>query len=223
MTNKSIGKRLVSKVLVPATKKYLLKDRDVRFIGMDLHVPSGVFHPSLFFSTKTMCQVLSTIQIGNKNICEIGCGSGAISIKAAQLGGTVTCGDVNPLAVVTASKNAERNQVNITVVKSDLFENIPAIKFDIILTNPPFYPKDPVNMEERAWYAGKNHDFFYQFFHQSSQFLNSGGTIYMVLSHECNLKLIDKIAGQHSFQGNVIHVRRNLLEKSFVLAYTIHQ
>src|SRR5687767_8536082 len=154
MMKRSLTKRLVSKVLVPATKKYLEKDREVKFMNMKLYVPSGVFHPSLFFSTKTMCQFLADLDLKNKQVLEVGCGSGAISIYAAKLGAQVVCCDINPLAVKTTQQNAEKNLVNIPVIESDLFASIPEKKFDIILNNPPYYPKDPTNPEEKAWYAG---------------------------------------------------------------------
>jgi release factor glutamine methyltransferase len=220
---KGITKRLVSKVLVPATKKYLQKDRDVKFMNMLLHIPSGVFHPSLFFSTKTMCRFLSTLDLKDKKILEIGCGSGAISIHAAKQNAAVYCCDINPLAVETTRKNAQKNSVNLSVVESDLFGSVTETTFDVILNNPPYYPKDPVNMEERAWYAGKNLEYFKKFFSQCAGYLNSQGIIYMVLSDDCDLNLIDQIAGENSFAGKVVNSRPNLLEKSFIIGYTIRQ
>jgi len=221
MVKRSLAKRLVSKVLVPVTKKYLERDREVKFMNMFLHVPSGVFHPSLFFSTKTMCQFLSSIDLTNKNILEIGCGSGAISIYVAKRKGIVYCCDINPLAVKTTTKNAERNGVNVSVVESDLFASIPDKKFDIILNNPPYYPKDPTNPEETAWYAGRNLEYFQHFFQQSLNFINPEGVIYMVLSDDCDLRRIDKIANKNGFTGKMIHTRQNLLEKTFVIAYSL--
>jgi release factor glutamine methyltransferase len=223
MVKKSFTKRLVSKVLVPVTKKYLEKDRDSKFLNMDLHIPKGVFHPSFFLSTKTMCRFLSTIDISEKKIMEIGCGSGAISIHAAKLGATVFCSDINPLAVKTTQQNAERNGVIFSVIESDLFKAIPEKNFDIILNNPPYYPKDPANLQERAWYAGSNLEYFKKFFNQSSDFLKNQGIIYMVLSNDCDLRQIDKIAAENSFTGKLVYQRPNLLEKSFVMSYHFHQ
>jgi release factor glutamine methyltransferase len=220
---KGIAKRLVSKILVPATKKYLEKDREVKFMNMHLHVPSGVFHPSLFFSTKTMCQFLSTLNLKNKQVIEIGCGSGALSIYAAKLGAQVFCCDINPLAVTTTQQNAQKNQVSITVIESDLFELVPDKKFDLILNNPPYYPKDPTSQEEKAWYAGKNLEYFKRFFQQSLNCINPGGIIYMVLSDDCDLGRIDQFTNKNGFTGKMVYSHRNLLEKTFVMAYSIRQ
>lgn len=223
MAKKGFAKRLVSKVLVPATKKYLEKDREVKFMNMHLHVPSGVFHPSLFFSTKTMCQFLCTLDLKNKQVLEMGCGSGAISIYAAQRNGIVCCCDINPLAVKTTNENAKKNQVNISIVESDLFASIPEKKFDIILNNPPYYPKDPTNAEENAWYAGRNLEYFQRFFKQSLNFMNPEGIIYMVLSNDCDLHRIDQLANKNGFRGKMVYIRQNLIEKTFVMAYSFHQ
>lgn len=221
MGKRSLTKRLVSKVLVPATKKYLEKDREVKFMNMNLYIPSGVFHPSLFFSTKTMCQFLSTLDLKNKYVLEMGCGSGAISIYVAQLGAVVSGCDINPLAVKTTTENAEKNQVNISVVESDLFASIPDQKFDIILNNPPYYPKDPNTQEEKAWYAGRNLEYFQRFFQQSLNFINPKGIIYMVLSDDCDLRRIDQFANKNGFTGKMVYNRRNLMEKTFVIAYSL--
>src|SRR5204863_4429236 len=97
----------------------------------------------------------------------------------AKRGSKVSCCDVNPTAVQATRQNAEKNQVNISVVESDLFSSVNDQKFDIILNNPPYYPKDPSNSEERAWYAGRNLEYFQKFFLQSLNFVKPQGIIYM--------------------------------------------
>jgi release factor glutamine methyltransferase len=223
MKKRSFAKKIVSKFLVPATRNYLKKNRQANFMGLDLQIPAGVFHPSLFFSTKTMCHFLSTLPLEGKKIMEMGCGSGAISIFAAKKNARVFCCDINPLAVKTTLLNAEKNNVSLLVVESDLFNNISEKNFDLILNNPPFYPKDPENMVEHAWYAGKDMEFFKNFFQQSLNHLHPEGAIYMVLSNECDLQRIDQIASNYSFTGKMLNQRSHLLEKSLIRSYTIHR
>ncbi|HIJ99323.1 TPA: methyltransferase [archaeon] len=74
---------------------------------------------------------------GSEKVLDLGTGSGILAIIAASKGCEVTAADINPEAVKYAKKNAERNQVSIEVIESNLFENIPG-DFDIILFNLPY-------------------------------------------------------------------------------------
>lgn len=221
MKKRSLGKRIISKVLVPVTKTYLQKPRSAKLLGMILDVPPGVFHPTLYFSTRSMCRFLGTIDLKDKKLIEIGCGSGAVSIYAAKKEALVFCCDINPLAVSTTQLNALKNDVHITAFTSDLFEGTNEAGFDLIINNPPFYPKDPTNLEDNAWYAGKDHDYFKRFFFQSKKKLKIGGVIYMVLSSDCDLPTIKSIAQGFSFITKVEAIQQHFIEKTFILRFSI--
>jgi release factor glutamine methyltransferase len=219
MKRKSLLKKFISPVLVPATKRYLQKERIATFFGMRLSIPTGVFHPSLFFSTKTMGQWLLQQELNKTELLEIGCGSGAISILAAKQGAKVTCFDINPEAVKTTLKNAEKNRVDLHCFLSDLFTNIEKKKFNLILNNPPYYPKDPATMEENAWYAGKNMEYFEKLFQRSKEYLSPDGQILLVLSDECNTTLINEIAAKEGYDNRIVYSRANFMEKTFIIQY----
>jgi len=75
------------------------------------------------------------------NILDIGTGSGCIALsfanefKKAKVWGL----DISQQAIELAKKNAELNNItNCTFIISDLFENLPNIKFDLIVSNPPY-------------------------------------------------------------------------------------
>lgn len=95
-------------------------------------------------------------------ILEIGCGSGIVSLSAAQASpkNTVLGVDINPKAVACAQANAEANGIrNASFIKSDLFSAISASqKFDFILFNPPYLPTTRAERlktpEENAMYDG---------------------------------------------------------------------
>ncbi|MFA7149877.1 MAG: HemK2/MTQ2 family protein methyltransferase [Candidatus Methanomethylophilaceae archaeon] len=92
------------------------------------------------------------ISVGER-ILEIGCGSGIVSIHCALNGGEVTAVDINPSAVEVTRKNAETNDVRMTVKRSDLFENVEG-RFDTIVFNLPYLPVDDEGMLERSWSGG---------------------------------------------------------------------
>jgi len=76
----------------------------------------GVFHPGLFFSTKLLIEYISEYDLNDKNILELGAGSGLISVYCAKLKANVTASDINPIAVENINQNAKLNSVNIKVV-----------------------------------------------------------------------------------------------------------
>lgn len=80
-------------------------------------------------------------------VLDLGCGSGIVGISAAANPAVVNvlAADINPKAVELAKKNAERNGVagKMNFVHSNLFSSFPARRFDTILFNPPYLPKEP--------------------------------------------------------------------------------
>ena len=72
-------------------------------------------------------------------VLDIGTGSGAISVslKKSRPLWQVTASDLSVDAIKLAQENAKLNQVAISFVQSDVFENISG-SFDIIVSNPPY-------------------------------------------------------------------------------------
>lgn len=88
-----------------------------------------------------------------ERILEIGCGSGVVSIHCAVNGASVTAVDINPSAVELTRNNAEKNNVPVSVMCSDLFENVEG-RFDTIVFNLPYLPVDDEGMLAKAWSGG---------------------------------------------------------------------
>lgn len=222
MKKKNLLKKLFTPFLVPATRSYLSKARNTTFFGLKLAIPKGVFHPGLFFSTKTLWQFLATQTLKNKKILEIGCGSGAISILASKAGANIFCCDINSVAVNSTRFNAHMNKVELRVYQSNLFEKIEESNFDLILNNPPYYPRNPVTIDEHAWYAGKNFEYFEKLFKQTKKHLGKNGTLFLVLSDNCEIGRINLLASNENFEHNVVYTRTVLLEKIYVIQYRVN-
>ncbi len=81
-------------------------------------------------------------------ILDLGTGSGCIAIALAKnlsVDVQITAIDISDDAIEIARQNCIANNVDdkITIVKSDLFENInPDSEFDFIVSNPPYVTKD---------------------------------------------------------------------------------
>lgn len=88
-----------------------------------------------------------------ERVLEIGCGSGIVAIHCARNGCEVVAGDINPLAVDLARRNAGANGVSMEVVETDVYSAIDG-RFDTIVFNLPYLPVDEEGLLARAWSGG---------------------------------------------------------------------
>ena len=80
-----------------------------------------------------------------ENILDLCTGSGCIAIACAQHFpySMVDAGDISADCIEVAEINRERlEQENVAIYQSDLFENIPDKKYDIIVSNPPYVDQE---------------------------------------------------------------------------------
>jgi release factor glutamine methyltransferase len=92
----------------------------------------------------------------NERVLDMGTGCGIQGMIASRMGGAVTSSDINEEALKCASRNAKLNGVDITFVKSDLFEDIEGV-FDLIMFNPPYLPTEPADYKDKlatSWNGG---------------------------------------------------------------------
>lgn len=79
---------------------------------------------------------------GVKNILELCTGSGCLSIMLADAfpNAQVDAVDISPDAMEVARRNVGdyRMQDRITLIESDLYENVPDKLYDLIVSNPPY-------------------------------------------------------------------------------------
>jgi len=112
------------------------------FYGEVFAVQDGVLIPRP--ETEILVEKAETIlkNIDNPKVIEIGTGSGIISVMLAILikDIEIIAVDINDKAIELAKSNAKKHNVEdkITFIKSDLFSNVPDIKFDMVVSNPPY-------------------------------------------------------------------------------------
>jgi release factor glutamine methyltransferase len=192
------------------------REHTVRLKDLSITVKPGVFHPTLFFSTKILADYIQTLDIAGRSLLEFGAGSGAIACLAAKMGAHTSALDINPVAVETIRENAGKNAVSINVWQSDFFDNVPAQQFDAIIINPPYFPLDPKNNMEKAWLCGKDFDYFETLFSQLPKYTHSDSTIVIILSEDCDIDRIKSIAGDHKISMELEETHRGLLEDNYI-------
>lgn len=195
------GRKFLGKWIgIPITKYYLSRDRKVRVGDIFLKIPVGVFHPTLFLSTLFLLEFIKSQLIENLKALELGAGSGLLSIAMAKRGALVTASDISEKACAAVRENGLVNHVSIEIIHSDLFDAFEKQKFDMVVINPPYYPRNPQNEAEKAWFCGADFEYFQKLFSQLGDFLSENGGAIMVLSEDCAIDEISRLvkeAGCH--------------------------
>lgn len=97
-------------------------------------------------------QAVAAVREGDK-VLDLCTGSGAVAIAVACEAAKdknifVTAADISEDALEVARKNVRMNKANVTVIKSDLFENIKG-KYNLITANPPYIRSDEIETLQR--------------------------------------------------------------------------
>lgn len=115
------------------------------FYGMKINVDCNVLCPRP--ETEYLVEEVSKLIKENNytNILDLCTGSGAIALvlKRDNPQINVTASDISEKALMVAEENAEKNNLNVNFVVSNLFEKIDG-EFDIIVSNPPYIKSDVI-------------------------------------------------------------------------------
>jgi ribosomal protein L11 methyltransferase len=108
--------------------------------AMELTIdPGQAFGTGAHATTRLALELLLELADGlpGASFCDLGCGSGVLSIAAARLGfSPVTALDNDPLAVTAASENARRNHVQLDrIERFDLRESMPLPAAEVLAAN----------------------------------------------------------------------------------------
>lgn len=163
------------------------------FCGLDFFVMPDVLIPR----PETEMIVEAAIEIlrppENSRFCEVGIGSGCIAVSilhSVETAGAIGL-DISEKALNVAEKNAKTHRVSerLKLQISDVFENLSNEKFDLIVSNPPYIPRDDLKTlqaEVREFEpltaltdGGDGLSIIEKIISQTPKFLNSGGFLLM--------------------------------------------
>ena len=165
---------------------------ETEFMGLPFLVNANVLIPR----QDTECLVEEVLKYcDGADVLDLCTGSGCIGISLAKLGHckSVTLTDISVEALVTAKKNAQKNEVTVQFVESDLFRSLQGT-FDVIVSNPPYIrsgeiPKLMPEVREyeplQALDGSEDGLLFYKsIIREISTFLTSGGRVFFEIGAE---------------------------------------
>ena len=116
------------------------------FMKMDFYVDENVLIPRP--DTEILVEEVINIakRMDKPKILDLCTGSGAIAISVAKnvQNAEVYAIDISEKALNVALKNVQRLEAKVKFIKSDLFKNLKNMKFDIIVSNPPYIKKEDI-------------------------------------------------------------------------------
>jgi release factor glutamine methyltransferase len=116
------------------------------FMGLTFGVREDVLIPR--HDTETVVEKAEEIIRTNKvkTLLDLCCGSGVIGISLARRnpGLKVTATDSSAAAKALTQSNAKRNSAKIDVLIGDLFTPLGHKKYDMIVSNPPYIPREVI-------------------------------------------------------------------------------
>ena len=123
-------------------------------------------------------------------VLDLGTGSGVIGITLAleRPQWDVTLSDISTDALKVARKNAQRFNLDLPLIQSDLFDKLSNDRFDLIITNPPYIARNATQImdeavlkfePEIALFADENGlGFYHRLFVVAGKHLQNGGQLF---------------------------------------------
>ncbi len=116
------------------------------FMGLRFHVDKRVLIPRQDTETLAESAIIALHGIKNPQVLDLCAGSGAIgiSIKTLVPSAQVTLADVSRDALDVARENAHELNADVEIRHGDLFKAVGHEKYDLIVTNPPYIPRNEI-------------------------------------------------------------------------------
>lgn len=224
--------KLINRRLKHEPIAYITNEKE--FYGIDFYVDNSVLIPRA--ETEELIDLVKDYIKKNSekniSICDIGAGSGNISITLKKLfedfeNVDITAIEISGKAIEVIKKNeANILEKKINIINADALDFVPEKKFDIIVSNPPYIAlKDKNNLQkdldfepETALYSGYDGLYFYKnFFVVIDKYLKIGGAFFFEIGFNQAKELINIC---ESFNIKNARVKKDLSGKDrFLICY----
>lgn len=169
------------------------------FFGTEFKVTSDVLDPrpdseTLIELVQKRCSQTNKTKF---SFLELGVGSGCLTITLLKLypQSNATAVDISKKAIKICQDNANNQQIEqrLSLIESNLFDNLKTQKFDLIISNPPYIPSQDIEKLEPevkiyepiiALDGGKDGlDFYRQIAKQAKEFLSKEGEVIIEIGY----------------------------------------
>jgi release factor glutamine methyltransferase len=178
------------------------------FMGLTFGVREDVLIPR--HDTETVVEKAEEIIRANKvkTLLDLCCGSGVIGVSLARRnpGLKVMASDSSAAAKALTQSNAKRNSVKIDVLIGDLFTPIGHKKFDMIISNPPYIPREVIGTlddevrrfePQEALDGGPTGlDFYHKIIVDAPRYLKKAGWLVLEIGHD-QAKAVKKLLDEN--------------------------
>lgn len=184
------------------------------FYGRDFYLEEGVLIPR--FETEILIENILNLDVNFKNVLDIGCGSGIISITLAlEMPKSNVLGvDISKLALDVSNRNKELLKArNCEFKESNLYSSVKWEKFDLIVSNPPYINKEDMKLldervkkePELALYGGEDGlEFYRAIIEKSHEHLNENGYIAFEIGYDQGESLKELLSNNEYTDINLI-------------------
>jgi release factor glutamine methyltransferase len=164
-------------------------------LGRQILVFPNVMSPKYDRSSRMM--ILMMPPQNDRDVLEVGSGTGIISLFVADDAKSVLALDINEHAVANTNANFLRYNAKAKVLLSDLFEKISG-QFDTIIFNAPFHGNMPNDILELGT-SDYNYQTLTRFFQEASSFLKQNGEILLGFSDTGDNNLLKSLIEKNNF------------------------
>lgn len=202
--------KAVEKLIEGIPLQYITQKQE--FMKMNFHVNKNVLIPRA--DTETLVEEVIQIaqRINAKKILDLCTGSGAIAVSLAKYikDSQITATDISEKALEVAELNAKNNKVekHIAFLPSNLFEDLPKEKYDMIVSNPPYIKKEMIKRLDKevqkeplialdGGYDGL--DFYRKIIHQAYEFLKYKGYLCLEIGYDQKIDVIELIEQEEKY------------------------
>ena len=135
------------------------------FYGLNILVNENVLIPryETEYLVEKLIKYIKKYNFNNPKILDLCTGSGCIglTLKNELKHSNIIMSDISEKALEVANRNKENLKLDVTLIESDLFDNIKDKDFDIIVSNPPYVmttenlPKNVLYEPHQALFSGE--------------------------------------------------------------------
>lgn len=192
--NLLIGKRIEGTPL-----QYITGEQE--FMGLDFLVNPSVLIPRQ--DTELLVEEALKVITPRMRVLDLCTGSGCIAISIAKMANNhnVYASDISPQALEIVAQNSLLNQVNVTIIQSDLFEDVKQSYFDVIVSNPPYIRTNVIEelqpevrkYEPQIALDGKEDGlyFYRKISREASRYLCLKGYLFLEIGYDQGVDVID--------------------------------